>query len=262
MQLIVQCTIITLLHGFRRQQNTDPFLSRKSGPWGNVIKIAKDFEEYNLMPNVWFQVDPSMPYSIRWTLDRTGIFTVRSCRYMWDDIALPQVSTLPTIWLKAVPSKVNITFWRAKLRKLPTFRNLRLRNVIETDPPCVFCKFEAESTEHVFFDCLHIRPIWKEVANWWNCDKEPMTFDELLNWSAVLGITGMAAEAFNALIMVMIWCIWRRRNEIFYNHTNDGSRRLFEEGTHHTFFWLRHRVPRKVLWCWGMWLTSPRCLFM
>ena len=66
------------------------------------------------------------------------------------------------LWTSLVVPKHAIIAWMAIQNRLPT--KDRLRNWgLEMDDKCVMCQQEAETRDHIFFDCPFAVAIWKEI---------------------------------------------------------------------------------------------------
>ncbi|GKA16109.1 RNA-directed DNA polymerase, eukaryota, reverse transcriptase zinc-binding domain protein, partial [Tanacetum coccineum] len=72
-----------------------------------------------------------------WSLDGSGVFSVASVRKLLDDKMLPEVAS-KTLWIKAMPIKVNVHAWKVKIDFLPTRINISRRGMeIESHMPYV-----------------------------------------------------------------------------------------------------------------------------
>jgi len=66
------------------------------------------------------------------------------------------------IWKEGVPSKVRAFVWKALLDRIPTRRNLEIRNCL---PPgigsnCVGCTTFTGTTSHLFLHCDLTQNVW------------------------------------------------------------------------------------------------------
>ncbi|GKC58255.1 RNA-directed DNA polymerase, eukaryota, reverse transcriptase zinc-binding domain protein, partial [Tanacetum coccineum] len=91
-----------------------------------------------------------------WSLEGSGDFSVASIRKLIDDKRLPDVSS-KTQWIKAVPIKVNVHAWKARLDCLPTRINISHRGMDIDSILCPICGNAVESSRHLFFDCHVIK---------------------------------------------------------------------------------------------------------
>ncbi|KAJ9567733.1 hypothetical protein OSB04_003699 [Centaurea solstitialis] len=96
------------------------FNSRKAGKfpgvWRNILKIQDGMKEANLCLESLFQF-PSLSAlrdakDCSWALDPSGRFSVSSIRWALDDMCYKNQLGAGFMWLKTIPSKINILAWR------------------------------------------------------------------------------------------------------------------------------------------------------
>ncbi|GJR16634.1 RNA-directed DNA polymerase, eukaryota [Tanacetum coccineum] len=75
---------------------------------------------------------PNMSDCWIWSLDGSGLFSIKFARRVIDNTLLPKVD-VPTRWVKIIPIKVNIHAWRVCLDKIPTRLNLKIRGKDKED---------------------------------------------------------------------------------------------------------------------------------
>ncbi|XP_058782964.1 uncharacterized protein LOC131657602 [Vicia villosa] len=80
---------------------------------------------------------------------------------------------------KARPIAV-FALWMLCHRKLPTRMRLHRWGMINITT-CVFCDQE-ETIDHMFFDCVVLKRIWKAVLNWMGIHHDPGNLTYELNW--------------------------------------------------------------------------------
>ncbi|GKB70054.1 RNA-directed DNA polymerase, eukaryota [Tanacetum coccineum] len=78
---------------------------------------------------------PNMSACWIWSLDGSGLFSVKSARRVINNTLFPKVD-IPNRWVKIIPIKVNIHAWRVCLDKIPTTLNLSIRGI---DIPSILC---------------------------------------------------------------------------------------------------------------------------
>ena len=79
------------------------------------------------------------------------------------------------------------------------------------DDHCSFCKQNSESYLHLFWDCVHVKPLWQIVI-------EKLDLEELkdIEWKDIhVGITGrdLKSKICNTIIFVMKYIIFKSRPE-------------------------------------------------
>lgn len=94
-----------------------------------------------------------------WSPEASVMFLVASLRKMIDNIFLAQVQP-KSLWIKVIPGKANLLFWRVRLGKLPTRRNLSNRGVGITSTLCPICNASEETENHLMFECSSAKELW------------------------------------------------------------------------------------------------------
>ncbi|GKC25623.1 RNA-directed DNA polymerase, eukaryota [Tanacetum coccineum] len=102
---------------------------------------------------------PNMADRWSWSLEGSGVFSVKSSRNLIDDKFLPKAD-VPTRWINVLPIKVNVFAWKVFLDKLLTRSNLSLRGVDIPSINCPICNLAVESSSHIFFSCPVARKVW------------------------------------------------------------------------------------------------------
>ncbi|GKF84931.1 RNA-directed DNA polymerase, eukaryota [Tanacetum coccineum] len=100
-----------------------------------------------------------------WSLEFSGLFSVKSARVCIDDFFLPYMG-VSTRWVNVIPIKINIFAWRMSLDKLPTRLNLSLCGIEIPSIICPICSIAGESSSHIFFQCHVARELLCKVARW------------------------------------------------------------------------------------------------
>nr|XP_023904539.1 uncharacterized protein LOC112016250 [Quercus suber] len=111
------------------------------------------------------------------------------------------------IWSLKVPSKVKNLVWRAVKNSLPTKQNLVRRKVL-TDDCCDQCKMQKEDTFHALYLCPKLEEIWLSKQAWNQCSLRQVTsFVDLMGHI-------LAENRDPDLFAMVVWAIWKRRNDI------------------------------------------------
>ncbi|GJR90867.1 RNA-directed DNA polymerase, eukaryota, reverse transcriptase zinc-binding domain protein [Tanacetum coccineum] len=125
---------------------------------------------------------PNMSDRWIWSLDGSGLFSVKSARRVIDNTLLPKVD-VPTRWVKIIPIKVNIHAWRVCLDKIPTRLNLSIRGIDIPSILCPLCNTAVESTSRIFFSYPLARQVRSKVMRWWELDDISINgYGEWLSW--------------------------------------------------------------------------------
>ncbi|GJU86138.1 hypothetical protein Tco_1293684 [Tanacetum coccineum] len=81
-----------------------------------------------------------------WSLKASGEFSVKSVRYLIDDLLLPK-EDFPTRWVNVIPIKINVFAWRVRSDKLPKVESLR---GVDLSSILCRCNISVESSAHLF----------------------------------------------------------------------------------------------------------------
>lgn len=101
-----------------------------------------------------------------WSLSGNGDFFVALARAYIDEKLLP-VSSLPTRWIRIIPTKINVFAWSFALDMLPTTFILDNWDVDVPSLLCPLCDLEIESVSHLFFGCSLTSSIFIQISRLW-----------------------------------------------------------------------------------------------
>ncbi|KAJ0432781.1 hypothetical protein HanIR_Chr17g0862981 [Helianthus annuus] len=68
---------------------------------------------------------------------------------------------------------------------------------------------------------------------------------------AVSGSKGKK-KIFNAIFQVVIWSIWRLRNEVIFRQVDPNMSRVIEETKSMSYLWIKNR-QKASSWSWNEW---------
>lgn len=121
------------------------------------------------------------------------------------------------LWKGISPPKMQFTCWLAWRSRLKTFVFLQSVGVLDPNGSslCCFCHSCAENVSHVFLHCQFAWSIWSEVVKWWSLVwVVPENITQLLDWWSGFKFKKMLKGMWNALPSVVMWYVWKARNEI------------------------------------------------
>jgi hypothetical protein len=94
--------------------------------------------------------------------------------------------------------------------KIMTRDNLKKRNLNRPET-CVFCSCN-ESIQHLFFKCIVAKLVWVEIADFFG---KPVGAN--LDSIEQYWLANKSNDALNSIYIVVLWSIWRLRNDIIFN---------------------------------------------
>ncbi|XP_028091616.1 uncharacterized protein LOC114291928 [Camellia sinensis] len=146
------------------------------------------------------------------------------------------------IWLKCIPPKVQVFGWFAWKKRLKTKKFLLKLGVINQgiSTACVFCGSEGESVNHVLLWCPFVWKIWAEMLNWWDVQAViPGSVENLLLWWAGGKWRKIEKKIWRAIPLVVMWSIWKCRNECLFRATIPNLEDLCDLIKHRIAFWVK-----------------------
>jgi ribonuclease HI len=117
------------------------------------------------------------------------------------------------LWKLNCPAKTRLFMWNVLSNKVSTWEILQKRN--NHGPGwCSLCKYEGETTIHIFLECRFIIEVWSEVSrlldlrcNWIDPSLEQVWQDW---WSTRI------YRGLRALPLLIIWGVWLARNSLIF----------------------------------------------
>jgi hypothetical protein len=156
---------------------------------------------------------------------------------LWGQVApqlLPTSATasllgVAELWNTKVPPRVKFFFWLVLHRPLWTAER-RKRHGLQEDDDCALCGQALETGEHLFLGCVTARELWfsllalvglstlvpendEDIASWWLRQRHR--------------IDHSAQSAFDSLMLLICWSLWKERNNRTVARSAMGSLGLF-----------------------------------
>ncbi|KAM0067788.1 hypothetical protein Hdeb2414_s0002g00065421 [Helianthus debilis subsp. tardiflorus] len=97
---------------------------------------------------------------------------------------------------------------------------------------CWLCGNCLESVDHFFTACHFSQTVWQIVATW--CHIQPIFafhIKDLLDIHKPMNLSKRRRKALQAVIMTVIWSIWKSRNEAVFRAKDPNMKRNMEEVT-------------------------------
>jgi hypothetical protein len=197
-----------------------------------------------------------------WKPDKDGVFSVKSCFVLLQNLYLPEgvLSNEEEVifrenWRSKAPGKVLAFSWMLLLDRIPTKANLAKRRLLGMDDPkrCVFCDVEVETAVHLFLHCDVVSKVWREVMRWFdvNLITPPNLVIHALCWSREVYSKKLRRGAW------LIWhaVVWRARNNWIFNNKIMGVEKLVDQIKVLSWQWSLSRLKIATClfyeWCWN-----------
>ena len=137
----------------------------------------------------------------------------------------PKVLWANLLWNSYIPPSRSFITWRLIHNKLPTNENLRRRGCYIVSI-CSFCFKNAESAQHLFFNCPVASILWE-----WLAKGTAQTLDCTNCLNLILGRVGIGSklvqQLLNSAIIHIIWAIWIERNHRNFHNKQQAITTLF-----------------------------------
>ncbi|KAK2421555.1 cyanogenic beta-glucosidase [Trifolium repens] len=144
------------------------------------------------------------------------------------------------IWKSLAPSKVCGFAWQAILDRIPSRFNLSRRGVIK--PPeskdCAFCRLVEEKSQHLLLQCDFASGVWYAIFNWLGFVYiSPPNL--LISFAAMsgLGVSKRRKKGLMLLWQVVLWSIWKARNDRLFNNKEASVNEVVDSIKHISWKW-------------------------
>lgn len=107
-----------------------------------------------------------------WRVDDSGVFSVKFMFEILEELMVIEDVVNPLekkvfsyIWKCSAPSKVVAFSWKLLRDRIPTKRNLRIRNLMapEASTNCVLCEESEENSRNLFLHCHVTSLVWSKL---------------------------------------------------------------------------------------------------
>jgi hypothetical protein len=155
--------------------------------------------------------------------------------------------------------------WQAILDRIPSRFNLSRRGVIK--PPeskdCAFCRLVEEKSQHLLLQCDFASGVWYAIFNWLGFVYiSPPNL--LISFAAMsgLGVSKRRKKGLMLLWQVVLWSIWKARNDRLFNNKEASVNEVVDSIKHISWKWYLGRIANHPCLLYE-WLKEPwYCLEM
>jgi hypothetical protein len=116
-----------------------------------------------------------------------------------------------SIWDLKIPPRVHFFLWLLSKNKTLTRDNLTKRQKVD-DKRCLFCD-EFESFQHLFFDCVVAKEMWKRISVIVRREVG-MSFDNI----GVCWLSNKKFTVINIMSSPALWAVWKLRNDLCFQN--------------------------------------------
>jgi ribonuclease HI len=177
--------------------------------------------------------------AIAWKLEHDGEYSVRSAyKYCMNTAgthnSLGITGSWQLIWRMKTPPKVKNLLWRICRNVLPTRSRLNSRG-INCPVNCAGCNDAAEDSIHVLFLCPRSVQCWQQARLW---DQVSAGFNNNNNIiENIFSILHRLDKAQQEFFSVLVWSIWKCRNNKVWENVTDTAQTVCERARHLITSW-------------------------
>ncbi|KAK4711927.1 hypothetical protein R3W88_006440 [Solanum pinnatisectum] len=126
----------------------------------------------------------------------------------------PKVELRSCTLHSCVHPRFKFILWLAIQNRLATVDRL-MKFGIQVPPDCAFCGATLETFDHLYFECLSTRALWRRLCHWMGMYRSIQDWKAELEWVCMLAKrkTGIA-EIIVSVFSMLVYSIWRERNKI------------------------------------------------
>jgi hypothetical protein len=116
---------------------------------------------------------------------------------------------------------------------------------------CPFCKIAEECIEHLLFNCIKVKPIWRIVESW-ACQLTFSSFvlnSDMISFFIFPPCPDTVKSVLSIVFTELTFCVWTRRNEIVFDRQQRSTRdvqNLFLHRLHTRIKADFFRLPRTI----------------
>lgn len=231
--------------------------------WRRSLR-PRDLEERDAMLNLLKSVnlDLSMDDSFAWIPQKDGNFSVKSATF---EIAkcseFSNQDIIRGIWRGLVPHRVEVFVWLSILGKINSRSKLASIGVIPPDQDiCGLCQHHSETSSHLFLHCSWAWALWTWWLKLWNLSwVPPSSLKEMFHQWHYIGGTRFFKKIWYASFFIIIWTLWKERNERIFNDSSSSSNNLQNLVLLRLSWWLK-AWEEKFPYSASEIIQNPHCL--
>ncbi|CAN1335690.1 Putative ribonuclease H protein At1g65750 [Linum perenne] len=185
-----------------------------------------------------------------WHFSGNGLYTVRSAYRLLtsndaEHVGLRVGGNWRKLWQVEVPPKIKHHVWRLARNVLPTRTAIRSRG-IDAENICGCCGLEEEQLEHLFFGCVVAERCWREAGIGHLLEMTQQVEEDATSWLFRIIDTASCEQVQRTF--VVLWVIWKERNDRVWNHQSRPPELVVRNGWDQVEEWrlAQNRRPERV----------------
>lgn len=157
---------------------------------------------------------------LTWMWDPSSTYTVKSL-YLFLNFRGISIDKPLLWWRLPLPPKIRAFMWLVHRNKILTKLKLHNRGWAG-DITCQICT-HPEDADHLFFHCYFAKHVWFHLGKCQDIMSQWSSFSDVVQFA--YSLPKPARIAFLIVVSAAIWCIWRHRNDLYFNDSHIQSGR-------------------------------------
>ncbi|KAJ8429362.1 LOW QUALITY PROTEIN: hypothetical protein Cgig2_033194 [Carnegiea gigantea] len=172
--------------------------------WKKIVAIKELFKQ-------------GVSQSATWTWQGNSGFSIKN-GYTWLLGDLTYKEWHRVIWARTVTPRHAFIMWILIHHRVPVKSRLARFIAKISDCACVMCNAAEEDSNHLFFQCTWAKQIWQSIGQWWHMHIDISSTDSFKRSLIKLRRPKREQQITYAIAAVVIYNIWRARNEMIFSH--------------------------------------------
>ena len=162
---------------------------------------------------------------ITWSWEANGEYSTKSA-YEAKFAGREVEPTAEFTWKSKAPLRCRFFLWLAVHNRCWTSDRLA-RCGLDHQDACPFCDQHEETIDHLLLGCVFVREVWAIMCREIHMPQwTPSQDSRLRDWCAVTSTQGQGAKDTRAILLLVLWEIWKHRNAIVFDGASLSLRAL------------------------------------
>jgi hypothetical protein len=237
--------IAPLIFASSKRKNWKVAQALNGNTWVSKVDLEQGFSMDHLSQfvDLWglinnFQLDEDEDDDITWKLTSNGQYTTKSA-YEVQFLGSTLSCLHKSVWKNWAPPKTNFFIWLLYQNRIWTADRLEKRGWPNCGL-CPFCKRCTESVDHLFVHCRFTLRIWDKTKEWLGAPElhyTPMEGQSFPEWWSAMS-TRQNRKGVASLAMLMLWEVWKERNNRVFNNKRASSQVVFDRVKNEARLWV------------------------
>lgn len=224
----LDCTVAEALHG-------GSWINHVSGP--HTVRLLAEFV---ILSNALEQVRlvPGAPDTFSWRLTADQRYSAASA-YGAMFLGCSRPLGARQLWKTSAPPRVKLFFWLVMHERCWTAQR-RWRHGLQDECSCILCDQADETMDHIVLGCVYSREVWSIcLAKYHLQGLIEVHQENIMSWwvDSRRGLPKVIRRAFDSLLFLIGWSLWKERNAHTFNGTTRSPVVLAEQIVEEAGLW-------------------------